>query len=351
MVAASPRAAGLVPLPKPALPTEPALPAEPALLAEPARLEQATQPVSELWQPRSSCGARCLPSPDQLVAASRLTQARRLAGLIGTLLLGALLLPVLPVLSERRRGVAGRRWARAVLAALGVRLVARGRLPHRRALLAANHISWLDIVAILAVAPARLLAKQEVRRWPLIGLLAAAAGAIFIDRSRPRRLPATVADIAAALRTGGVVAVFPEGTTWCGIGAAGCESAGRFRSAMFQAAIDVGAVVVPLTLGYTAGRSGDGTTVAAFVGDDTLWDSLRRVLATRELTVTVTAAATVYLEPSANRRALARIAESAVRMVPPTTGNRSGHAGKPGVPDLRQTRKPAPAAEVLGLAA
>jgi 1-acyl-sn-glycerol-3-phosphate acyltransferase len=310
--------------------------------------------IDGLWQPRSSCGPHCLPAPGQVAPAAVRTQAVRLVALVGTLLLGALLLPVLPVLGDRGRHAVGRTWARAVLAALGVRLVARGRVPQQRALLTANHISWLDVVAILAVAPARLLAKHDVRGWPLIGTLAAAAGTIFIDRARPRRLPRTVADTAAALGSGGVVAVFPEGTTWCGVAASGC-AAGRFRSAMFQAAIDARAVIVPLTLGYAAGPDRDGTTAAAFLGDDTLWMSLRRVLAVRELTITVTAAPAVHPDTSATRRALARIAEAAVRMVPVTAGRAVANpiAPQSGSPVLvRPRREPAPAdPEVLGLAA
>lgn len=316
----------------------------------------AAEPVADaLWQPRSSCGPQCLPAPGQVAPASVLIQAVRLTALVGTLLLGALLLPVLPLLGERGRPAVGRTFARAVLAALGVRLVARGRVPQQRALLAANHISWLDVVAILAVAPARLLAKHDVRGWPLIGTLAAAAGTIFVDRTRPRRLPRTVADAAAALRARGVVAVFPEGTTWCGVDAGGCEAGGRFRPAMFQAAIDARAIVVPLTLGYSAGPGQEGTTAAAFLGDDTLCVSLLRVLAVRELTITITAAPAVHPAASATRRALARIAESAVRMVPVAAGRSGAHPASrdPRSPVLVLPR-PQPAStdpEALGLAA
>lgn len=269
-----------------------------------------------MWQPRSECGPRCLPVPGESEVLPRDRQAGRLLGMLGVVLLGVGLLPVLPVLNARGRHLAGRAWARTVLRVLGIRLVARGRLPQRRALLAANHISWLDIVAILAVSPSRMLAKHDVRGWPLFGALAAAAGTIFVDRARPRQLPATVAQVATALRAGGVVTVFPEGTTWCGAarGSVDCGGSGRFRPAMFQAAVDAGAVVVPLTISYRTGVGREGTTAAAFLGDDTLWVSLRRVLAVRELVVSVTATPALHPEAGADRRVLARVAESAVRM-------------------------------------
>jgi 1-acyl-sn-glycerol-3-phosphate acyltransferase len=278
-------------------------------------------PRGTLWQPRSDCGPECLPAPGETPTVSGARRAGRLVALLGTLLLGAALLPALPLLPASGRWIAGRAWARAVLRALGVGLAVRGRLPRRRVLLVANHVSWLDIVAVLAVSPARLLAKREVRRWPLIGALAAAGGTIFVDRARPRELPETVARLTAVLRGGGTVAVFPEGTTWCGVvqcpTGCGCGSLGRFRPAMFQSAIDAGAIVVPLTLRYQTGRARDATTTAAaFLGDDSLWASVRRVLAVRGLVVSATAGAALHPAPAADRRRLARAAESVIRLAP-----------------------------------
>jgi 1-acyl-sn-glycerol-3-phosphate acyltransferase len=216
----------------------------------------------------------------------------RVGALVGVLMTGLLLVPLL-------RRVAVRATARALLAALGVRLVWRGPAPRPGSLLVANHVSWLDIVALLAVEPVRLVAKHEVRRWPAIGMLARLSGSLFVDRSRPRLLPGTVGEVAAALRAGRSVAVFPEGTTFCG------AAHGRFRPAMFQAALDAQAPVVPITIRYD-------TTAAAFVGDDTLWSSVRRIAALRSLTVTLVAAPALRPAVGADRRALARTAQACV---------------------------------------
>ncbi|MCZ0973951.1 lysophospholipid acyltransferase family protein [Streptomyces albulus] len=81
---------------------------------------------------------------------------------------------------------------------------------HPGTLIVLNHISWLDIVALLAVEPAVLLAKREVGGWPLVGGLAQRAGTHFIDRTHPRRLPRTVAELSALLAAGRSVAVFPR---------------------------------------------------------------------------------------------------------------------------------------------
>ena len=86
---------------------------------------------------------------------------------------------------------------------------------------------------------------------------------IPIERDNLRRLPDVVGAVADRLRAGQTVVAFPEGTTWCGLGY------GPFRPAMFQAAIDAGRPVQPLRLTYHH-RDGSPSTVAAFIGDDTL---------------------------------------------------------------------------------
>jgi 1-acyl-sn-glycerol-3-phosphate acyltransferase len=265
--------------------------------------------TTDLWQPRSACDTTCLPTPGSTPTVPILVRAGRLLAVAALVLAGAALLPVLPLVSARGRSAIGRRWAGALLRALGVRLVIRGRRPTRRALLVSNHVSWLDIPVMLKIAPARMLAKREVRDWPVIGWLAAAAGTVFIDRSRPKRLPRTVAEVAATLRQGAVVAVFPEGTTRCG------TAAGRFRPAMFQAAIDAGAMVVPVRLTFRL-SDGESTSIAAFLGEDTLWASLRRVLRVRGLVIGATVAPALHPDTTATRCLLARVAESAVGMSP-----------------------------------
>ncbi|MEH0983478.1 lysophospholipid acyltransferase family protein [Micromonospora sp. CPCC 205556] len=270
---------------------------------------------AELWRPTSGCGPACLPARAPAVPVAR--RLARLAGVLGMLLAGAGLAAPLALLPAAERAAVVRAWARGTARALGVRLEVHGRPPRRRALLVANHVSWLDVLAILAVAPARLLAKREVRAWPLVGLLARAGGAFFVDRSRPRDLPVTVARLAGALRAGHPVAVFPEGTTWCGTAApAACRPGRGFRPAVFQAAIDAGAPVVPLRLEYRSAVTGEVTTAAAFLGEENLWQSVRRVLAGRDLVLAVRVTAALHPARDADRRLLARAAEAAVHLVP-----------------------------------
>ncbi|MDG4762256.1 lysophospholipid acyltransferase family protein [Micromonospora sp. WMMD710] len=276
-----------------------------------------TAVAHDLWRPSSGCDEECLPAAGEVPTVPVARRVLRLVAAAGMLLAGVGLVVLLPVLPSQERQAAMRGWARGTARAFGVRLVIRGRLPRRRALLVANHVSWLDILAVLAVAPTRMVAKREVRSWPVVGMLAAAAGTVFVDRSRPRDLPATVRRLADALRAGRSVAVFPEGTTWCaGDGAADCRPSGGFRPAMFHAAIDAGSPVVPLRLGYRCEVTGSPTTAAAFLGADTLLRSVARVVSARELVVSVTIAGALHPARDADRRLLARAAESAVHLVP-----------------------------------
>jgi 1-acyl-sn-glycerol-3-phosphate acyltransferase len=174
-----------------------------------------------------------------------------------------------------------RRWCRWVVRASGVRVrIDGGAAPDGGLLLVANHVSWLDIPLLAAVRPARMLAKSEIRRWPVAGWLTARSGALFIDRDRVRALPDTVARIAGALRAGEAVTVFPEGSTWCG------RAHGPFRRAAFQAALDAGVPVQPVRLRYRV-TGGTPSTAPAFIGEDSLLTSVWRVATARGLVAEV----------------------------------------------------------------
>ncbi|MFJ1704736.1 lysophospholipid acyltransferase family protein [Kitasatospora sp. NPDC088346] len=259
------------------------------------------------WLPSAPC------TPQACVTAPRATVAlplRVLRCLTGATLLaaGIALAPLVRRLPAPLGAPLVRGWARAVAAALGVRVRTAGAAAQAGrggALVVANHISWLDIVLIAAVRPGRMLAKSEVGRWPVAGRFVAWGGTLFIDRDGLRSLPGTVREIGAVLRRGGRVVVFPEGSTWCG------QGGGRFRPALFQAAIDAGVPVQPVTIRYRL-ADGSATSAPAFVGDDGLLSSVRRVVAARGLVGEVRLAPPITASPTVGRRVLARAAQAAV---------------------------------------
>jgi hypothetical protein len=87
---------------------------------------------------------------------------------------------------------------------------------------------------------------------------------------------------------------------------------GRFRPALFQAAIDGGVPVLPVALRY---RLTDGRTTSwpAFVGEETIIDSVRRTARLRGLVIEAHVLPEIAPGRAANRRDLAALAERAVR--------------------------------------
>jgi 1-acyl-sn-glycerol-3-phosphate acyltransferase len=228
----------------------------------------------------------------------------RLAAVVVLLLAGIVLSPLLGRVAAVPRDRVVRRWCRAVVRAAGVRVRITGVAPPTGGLLlVANHISWLDIPLLAAVRPGRMLAKAEIRQWPVAGALTARSGALFIDRDRLRALPETVARIADTLRDGAAVVVFPEGSTWCG------RAQGSFRRAVFQAALDAAVPVQPVRLHYRL-DGGAATTAPAFVGTDSLLASVWRVVSARGLVAEVRVRPVLAPGSAPDRRALALAAET-----------------------------------------
>jgi 1-acyl-sn-glycerol-3-phosphate acyltransferase len=171
------------------------------------------------------------------------------------------------------------RWlCRLVLALLGVRRTTAGERPDGAALLLSNHLSWMDIVVLLADAEVTFVAKREVAAWPIIGPLAVALGVVFVDRARKRDLLRSLPELERVLGEGRQVVLFPEGTT----------SNGRqlfpFKSALVEAAVRAGVPVIPVALRATA--SGDATPLC-WIDDETLLHNLPRVRACRDACVHV----------------------------------------------------------------
>lgn len=106
------------------------------------------------------------------------------------------------------------RYHRFVCRLLGIRIRVEGTIDAaRQALIVANHVSWLDIPVLSAIAPVSFIAKQEVARWPFIGWLARLQRSLFIDRNSRYGARSQAAAIADRLAAGDRMILFAEGTT------------------------------------------------------------------------------------------------------------------------------------------
>jgi 1-acyl-sn-glycerol-3-phosphate acyltransferase len=212
----------------------------------------------------------------------------------------------LPRLGPAERRARAREFSRRFLEALGLRVLVRGEPPAETVavLLAANHVSWLDVFAVASVSAAPFVAKGEVRRWPIVPRIAALFDTLFIERTSLRDTARAKGEVAAKLGNGSAVTIFPESTTSDG------AVLGRFYPALFQAAVETGAAMQPVAIRY---RDAEGlpTAAPAFLGDMTIVDSLRRILAERAIVVELT-----FCRPLAatgrSRRELAAAAHAAI---------------------------------------
>ncbi len=154
----------------------------------------------------------------------------------------------IPVFGIPLRERAHRTWQRITLRLFGVRMDISGQLPDGPALIVANHISWLDIVLLQALWPMWLVAKAEIRAWPLIGWLAEVGGTLFIVRGRLESRQKISRRMAALMRRGDRVGIFPEG------GIRPDRGVNRFHAPLFAAAIRTRMPVVPVAIRYERGN-------------------------------------------------------------------------------------------------
>ena len=146
--------------------------------------------------------------------------------------------------------------------------------------IAANHISWLDIFAVSAAWPTRFVAKSEIRDWPVAGWIAERAGTLFLRRERKRDIARMNELVHAALQQRDCVGIFPEGTTSEG------DTLLKFHSSLFEPAMANRAHLHPVAIRY---EHPDGRLAPeiAYVGELSFMQSMSRVIAQRGVVVRV----------------------------------------------------------------
>jgi 1-acyl-sn-glycerol-3-phosphate acyltransferase len=145
--------------------------------------------------------------------------------------------------------------------------------PRGPRLIAANHVSWLDILVLCSVEPVCFLAKREVGTWPVASTFARLQETVFVDRERRRTIPGTTAAMAQRMLGRRPMPLFPEATTGDGLALPKCHSS-HFAAArdLLATASEVETVFVqPVAIRYS-------TPTAAWFGDATLLPHLWSIL-------------------------------------------------------------------------
>ena len=239
---------------------------------------------------------------------------------------------VYPWLKEAHRHALKRRWSRQLLAMLGVRMRYQGisstaaGLPH--GLIVANHISFLDVFVVNAIAPTAFVSKDEIRHWPLIGWLSRNTDTLYLERGSRNAAQRAREHLVTHLSQGKRVALFPEGTTTRG------DTVLPFHSALLQSAIDAGTTVTPVVLRYRA-IDGSHSTAPAYVDEISLIECLSAIASEKYLYAEVTAHAPLTTA-DVDRRQLSAHAH---RIIAHTLHGLEGAAG----PAFSQPRVPAAA--------
>jgi len=209
---------------------------------------------------------------------------------------------------------------RQVCRLLGIRLHVEGRIAeHAPVLVVANHVSWLDIPVLSAVAPLSFVAKKEVSTWPFISTLARLQRTVFIDRTRRTAVGQTTNEMIERLRSGDTIVLFAEGTSSDG------NRVLPFKTPLFAAAkparsngyVDPGACVQTLAIAYThlhgVPLSRSGRSIVGWYGDMDMAPHAWELLKAGPLDVRIHISPPIPLADFADRKELARYTEDAIR--------------------------------------
>jgi len=207
---------------------------------------------------------------------------------------------------------------RQVCKIVGIRLHVDGEVAEEQGvLLISNHVSWLDITVLSAVAPVSFVAKQEVASWPFVSWLAKLQRSVFVDRMRRDQVGHRSNEILSRLQSGDHVVLFAEGTSSDG------NSVVPFKTALFAAVKPIGGLMganvsaQTLALTYTKlfglPLCRRGRPLVAWYGDMDMASHAWKLLGLGPLDVYIRIGPPVPLDQFPDRKALARYAEEKVR--------------------------------------
>jgi 1-acyl-sn-glycerol-3-phosphate acyltransferase len=233
----------------------------------------------------------------------------------------ALTLPLMPVQYALLK--VAPKWARrlpnwyhrAVCRLVGVRAHIIGKVVQDRpVLVVSNHVSWLDIPVLSAVAPLSFIAKKEVGSWPFVSSLARLQRTVFVDRTRRTAVGKVASEMSQRLDQGDVLVLFAEGTSTDG------NRVLPFKSALFSAAFadttkDVCVQTLSLTYthlnGIPLGRA--DRSIVGWYGDMEMGDHAWALLKAGALDVRIVIGEPVPLKEFIGRKQLAEHTEEVVR--------------------------------------
>ncbi|MGE3692066.1 MAG: lysophospholipid acyltransferase family protein [Novosphingobium sp.] len=134
----------------------------------------------------------------------------------------------------------------------------------------ANHVSWIDILAIGGGTGSAFVAHDGLASVPLIRWLCAMNDTVFVSRTVRNGVSAQVANVREAIRETGALTIFPEGTTSDGLGLL------PFKSSLLSALdpVPAGVAVQPVLIDF-----GEDAPHIAWIGEEHGLANFLRILA------------------------------------------------------------------------
>lgn len=243
----------------------------------------------------------------------------RLAALAGSLLL--CLLPHLLWRIMRHPSPWPQRFLALAARSVGAHVRIAGRPHDGDMFLLANHVSWVDILALGGATGTAFVSHDGVARWPVIGWLAAQNNTLFVARERRGALSGQLDALRAALLGHQPVALFPEGTTSDGNGLL------PFKPALLAVLLPPprSVMIQPVHIDY-----GAATAAIAWHGEEGAGANAQRILGRKgSLVVTLR-----FLEPfdpaaCADRKMIAAVARERIAQSIATHQHPSAPAAPP----------------------
>lgn len=204
---------------------------------------------------------------------------------------------------------------RQVCRLLGIKTTVSGEIARDRpVLVVANHVSWLDIPVLSAVAPLSFIAKKEVGTWPFVASLSRLQRTVYVDRTRRAAVGQVASEMSRRLASGDVLVLFAEGTSTDG------NRVLPFKTALLAPAFTEGSdqlVVQTLSLAYTRlhgiplGRA--DRSLVGWYGDMEMTSHAWALLKAGPLDARIVIGEPIPIAAFDGRKALAVHAEQAVR--------------------------------------
>jgi 1-acyl-sn-glycerol-3-phosphate acyltransferase len=217
-------------------------------------------------------------------------------------------------------GVIAVNYYRVLCSALRIRIRVVGEPVREHAVLfVSNHVSWADILVIGSIMPIAYVSKSEIAGWPLVGSAAKMQRTVFVNRSRRHQTGDAIAEIVKRLAGGTSVVLFAEGTSSDG------NRVLPFRSALMgavkeaSARAESGILIQPMSICYTGlngipmGRQHRPTV--AWYGDLDFVPHIKAFIERGAVDAVVSYGEPVAADGTADRKAMTRLLEGAVRKI------------------------------------